>query len=390
MTGSIRLLIAGLTLTAASAWAKPPKAPGREVIEQVQRLEEQAKSLGPWAREAQVIIEAQTLVFQQNGWDSEPDRFALNLINSVSQIAPWKAADREEVFFNDVQTRYELTHEQRTLLKQEIRTEAMVMTMKHFKEIVPIVLEITQTRAKQEPFTPEQVQRWSRLFKPIMDDALQSVQRVSQKLQRTMTEDQRKMLERDMKAVLKRHHDIEKMVKDWQAGNWNPTQWGLQNDPIHAAAMHEYRLKQAQRDGLVELAELKHKPDLKATATDQSAWERYVLWFCNYYVCDDRQRGIARAILKDCTRQAIGYLRARGRAIAEAEQLSKTAEREETRRAQAAEVARLKKPIAEIFQRLCDRLERQVLTTRQKQLLDPEKSKKAREQATREVAAKKG
>ena len=293
-SGLRRLVVLSLLTVSWPAWAGEPEKPSPGMLKEMKQIEEQAKAMGPWDSESQLLIDAHNNVFEKNGWNSEADRFSLDLINQVSQIAPWQPKEREEVFFNGIQVRYGLTHDQRTLVAREMRTESMGVAMKHFKEMMPVVLEVAQARARQEPFTPEQVQKWSKAFKPIMDDMLSSVQRVEQKLRKTMTPEQRELLDNDMKDVLKRHHDLEKMVKSWQSGNWNPTDWGLDNDPIHAAAMADYRDKQAARTNLVETALLKKKPDLGAISSDESAWERYVKWFCNYYKCNDQQRGMAK------------------------------------------------------------------------------------------------
>lgn len=385
------VVLAGLSLLAvsSSAWAGEPDKPSPGMLKEMKQIEEQTKAMGSWDSESQMIIDAHNNVFEKNGWNSEADRFSLDLINQVSQIAPWHPHEREEVFFNGIQVRYGLTHDQRTLVAREMRTESVGVAMRHLKEMLPVVMEVVQARAKQEPFTAEQVQKWSKAFEPIMDDMLTSVQRVEQKLRKTMTPEQRDLLDNDMKDVLKRHNDLAKMVKSWQAGNWNPTEWGLDNDPIHAAAMAEYRQKQAERTNLVEAALLKKKPDLGATASDESAWERYVKWFCNYYKCNDQQRGMAKSILESCRKQAMNYLGARRKDMAKAERLSQTAESETSRKFHTAELERLRKPIATIFASLCARLEKQVLTSEQRQMIDGERSKKAQQTANKDRTAKK-
>ena len=370
---------------------KKEKVPAA-MLKEARKLEDQAKQMGPWAREAQVIKEAHELVFEQNNWTSESDIFTLGLINEISDISPWKPAERGELFLNRVQNRYDLSHDQRTLIDRELRQESMKVARKHFMELMPMALEIAQTRARQEPFTAEQVEKWAHSMEPLMDDALAAVQRVQRRVGKTMTPEQRERLAADMKAVVKRHHDVEKMIKQWKAGNWDPTQWGLQNDAIHAGAMAEYRMKQAEKNGLVEAALLGKKPDLRKTATDESAWERYVKWFCNYYKCDERQRTTARAILKDSTSRAGNYLAARRHEIDKADRLSETAESEAKRTYWQAEAARLRLPIGDIFANLCARLEKQVLTSAQQELLSSEQAKadadKAKKESAKTVAAK--
>lgn len=379
--------LCSVLVISAPASADDAKVPSN-ALEQLQNLEEEAKKIGPWESEAQVITEAHVNIFHQNGWTSEPDRFMLNLINDVSQVAPWNAAQREEIFFNGIQGRYNLGHDQVELVKREMRKETMMVAMKHFKDMVPIALEVAQTRIRKEPFTADQVQKWSHKIEPVMSDALKSVERISQKLEETMSDAQRELLEKDMKAVLKRHRDVEKLVKDWKAGKWNPTHWGLQNDAIHANAMMEHLMQEAEKDGLVNRAIHSKKPDLEKTATDETAWERYVKWFCNSYKCDDKQRGIARSILKSETQKAVNYLSKHQKEIDKAEYLSREAETEQQRKENAARVKTLRKPIGIYFNNLCARLEKSVLTTKQQKLINVEKTQAAQQKATQQTLTK--
>lgn len=373
MSNRMILAMTALLLSSAIARARAeePDKPSPGVISQIQTLQEQAKNMGPWETEAGLLRDAHINIFQKNGWTGESDQFTLELMHQVTRIAPWNAAEREDVFLSGLQNRMNLTHDQRGLVAREMRLESMNVTMKHIKDVLPVALEIAQVRARQEPFTAEQVQKWSGKFKPLLSDALASVQKVAGKLDKTMTEEQRALLDKDMKALLKRHADVEKMVDNWQAGHWNPTEWGLDNDPIHAAAMYEYRLKEAAKDGLVNLALSKEKPDVVATAKDKSAWRLYVEWFCNFYTCDDQQRATAEGILTSSLKRATNFLQARGQEIGKAEQLRDAAQTDAQREIHAAELARLQQPLEDIFKELCARLEANVLTTRQRKLLPP-------------------
>ena len=123
--------------------------------------------------------------------------------------------------------------------------------------------------------------------------------------------------------------------------------------------------------------------------SDESAWERYVKWFCNYYKCNDQQRGNAKTILDNCRKQAIDYLGARRKDMEKAERLSQTAGSEAGREYHAAELERLRKPISTIFESLCARLEKQLLTREQRQMIDAERTQKAQHSANKDLAVKK-
>lgn len=54
-----------------------------------------------------------------------------------------------------------------------------------------------------------------------------------------------------------------------------------------------------------------------------------------------------------------------------------------------AEFERLHKPISTIFDSFCASMEKQLLTREQRQMVDPERSKKAQKTANEDLAAKK-
>jgi hypothetical protein len=252
------------------------------------------------------------------------------------------------------------------VLYNNMQQETMKVTMKHLKSSLPIALEIIRTRTSQEPFTAQQVQRWSRMMKPLMDDSLGALQNVVERLGKTMTREQRARLDGDLKALLRRHHDMEKMVAEWQAGNWNPTHWGLQNDPLHAGAMADYLAAEAEKNARVEEARLKKGLDEDKIATDESAWDMYVRQFCSKYECTDAQRTQADSILKGSKKAAFDHRNARRPLIEKYERLSKTANNAEERALGATLLEGQLARIGLIFERMKNRLHLQVLTTEQR------------------------
>ncbi|HKQ48455.1 MAG TPA: hypothetical protein VJZ71_10330 [Phycisphaerae bacterium] len=335
-------------------------------LKQANEVMEAAKKIGPWESQSQVLEDATDQIFSQHNWNSEPDQFARQLMRDVGRIAPWNPHQRQEVFLNAVQERLMLTHDQRTQLDSAFRQETMTFAMRHFKDIVPIVLEVAKTRANNEPFTPEQVQEWSNRMRPMMDEGMQVIQRVASRLDKSMTAEQRELLQADLRAFVHRHDDMKKMVEKWQAGNWSPADWGLQNDPVHAGSMAEHRAREAEKNALVEAARSGQKPDEATAAVDESAWDKYVKWFCHAYECEERQRVQAEAILKKSKKEAITYREHKKEAIAQWEGRI-VGEKDGAKLVAAqAELQRLLAPISQTF----DRMKRQLaslLTVSQRQ-----------------------
>lgn len=353
---------------------------------QMKQIEQEAKNL-PWDQEAGVISDAHRNIFQRNGWNSESDQFALNLVNEISRIPPWNTAEREALFMDRIQVRYSLTQPQRELTQNEFRREMMGLTLRHMRDLMPMALEVTRMRISRQPYTAEQVQKWSRRIEPIMGDALAAVERIKGSMEAGMSDEQKALLNRDMEAVVRRHRDVEKMVQKWKRGEWTPLDWGLEHDPVHVNAVHAVLQKQTADAELVALEELAKQPDLHATARDQSTWEKYVTWFCNYYKCDNRQRGVARGILDRATAEATQYVVSRGRDLLDAEQRVASAGSADARAAAQKRVDGLREPLVKTFERMCRELEATVLTSKQRRFLDSQRAQAAKREAARTTTA---
>ncbi len=351
----------------AASLAQPLPTPGPEDLERVRQIQKDAETIGSWDQQYLVIERAADNMFQQQGWSSESDQYARSLMRDIGRIPPWKPRERQEAFMGALQSRYALTEEQRSSLNSEIQREAMMVTAKNFREVLPVAMEVVQTRAKGEPFTPEQVQRWTKALKPMMADSLASMQRVTDNMKKGMGPDQRSLLEADVEALTKRHRDVEKMMVRWEAGQWNPTDWGLQDDPIHYSEAARHAAGEAEKNALVQQAvDGRQSVSEAAAATDESEWDRYVRQFCDKFGCSDSQRASAQGILKNCKQEATAFRNARRERIAQIEKLIQTADTPEKRKAQQDEMQRQLAPIGEIFNRMKDRLYEQVLTTEQR------------------------
>jgi hypothetical protein len=370
-----RMLLGALLASAAFAPAvraeDPPPQVAPEDLKKVEEIMEKTKGMGPWERQYQVIEQATDRFFESQKWNSEPDHFTRDLMREVSRIPPWQPIQRQEAFLNGVQTRLQLTHDQRNKLNSEMHREAMMLTLKYFKDAAPVALEIARTRAADQPFTAEQVQSWTTRLGPMMEESLQAIERVGEKLEKTMTPDQRDRLNEDLRAFRRRHQDVERLMKRWQAGKWSPADWGLQDDPIHASAIAQHDAENHQRDALVRAAQTKRMPEEMRIALDESAWDQYVKWFCATYDCTELQRGQADTILKSSKREAIAYHSARRDLIEKAQTRIRAAASPEAAKKAVADLAALQKPIGDIFERLKKRLHEEVLTTRQRALIAP-------------------
>lgn len=364
---AIVILCLAWTAAGAAAQEAPPKTPvpTPEQMEQAQQLQKQGEEMGSWDQQYLIMDQATENVFERHGWKSESDEYARSLARDVGRIPFWQPQERQEVFMNSLQGRYQLTENQKTQLNGWVQHEAIMTTARHFKDLAPIAMEVVRARADGKPFTPEQVQKWSQKLEPLMGEALAATQRVTDKLKKTMTPEQQAKLDADIKALQRRHEDMVKDVQRWKEGKWTPMDWGLQNDPIHAQVLQKYADADANRTRLVEQTQVERPLDEGIAAADESAWDLYVKRFCLQFECTDEQRTKADAILKDSKREAIQYRQARKDRIEEAEESVRRAETPERKQAAQADLNKQLQQIEFIFGRMKKRLYAQVLTREQ-------------------------
>jgi len=381
MNGRKRLigivLVLALFSSASSASAQRKRNRDNGDISSTQKeIERQAKGMGPWEQHQPIIEQATDQVFEQQGWTSEPDRYARELIREVDRLPPWQQHERQTILMNSLQSRYGLSEDQKQLFDKEFQNVGMQLGMKHFARIAPVAMDLIRTRSKGEPFTPEQVQGWMQQLSPVIADAKTAMEQMAGKVSATLSDEQRKIFEKDVQALYKRHGDMEKMMEKWKRGQWSPLDWGLRNDPIHQVQVNDALRRDLDKTSRVEAQTFREKPsDAMAKATQESTWEKYVRNFCVYYNCDDRQKAQAFRILDDVQKEAVKYRSAHREEIEKAEKLASTAESSERKQFHAKELERQLAPIAAKFEELKARLDTQILTTQQRQRMDAKTTK---------------
>lgn len=339
-------------------------------------IERQARGMGPWDQHQPIIEQATDQVFEQQGWNSEPDRYARELLREVDRLPPWQQHERQAILMNSLQSRYNLSEDQKQLFDKEFQNVGMQLGMKHFARLAPVAMDLIRTRSKGEPFTPEQVAGWMQQLSPVIADARTAMEQMSRTVGATLSEEQRKIFDKDVQALYKRHGDMEKMVEKWKQGQWTPLDWGLRNDPIHQVQVNEALRRDLDKSNRVEAQTFREKPsDAMAKATQESTWEKYVRNFCVYYDCDDRQKAQAFRILDDVQKEAVKYRAARRAEIEKAEKRVAEADTPDRKQAYAKDLERHLAPIAELFEQLKTRLDTQVLTTHQRQRMDAKTAK---------------
>lgn len=228
--------------TAALAQSPPVADPnsaeapqGRAALRgQAQELVTLSQSLGDWNKHYRYLMDSVERVYDRNEWKSEADLFSVELIRAVQSKPPWAFEERLDTFLNIVGDRYLLDDDQRASLENLVIREGVGAFAENAPRIMQYIPEIIRARAEGEPFTPEQVAKWSQLAEPVFQDIRNRFNRASREFVEDLEPEQRKLVMEDVEATNHRMTDIYRLSKEWQKGGWKAEDWGLDNDPIQA------------------------------------------------------------------------------------------------------------------------------------------------------------
>jgi len=292
-------LLQALTVTAAAfagAAAADKSVTRQEWLSNLQELIRDAQQLGPWQQNRDLILEANRNVWRQKGWNSESDRFARQVIEKLADFPPGQIDERFNAFCDAMAERYTLDAQQRQVLYSIATRDGWASFLRHARPLLPIAREVIATRAAGKPFTAEQVARWCKTIEPMARDMRRQLDRSAAEFARSLKPEQRKRFDRDVVATRRRVDQRMAMMRQWQKGTWRPQDWGLQNDPIHAAAIRDAAKPKTPK--------AKDKP--VPAQDDADEWTAYVTNFIIRYGLDDNQQVTAQSILEELRDRARG------------------------------------------------------------------------------------
>lgn len=249
---TLKVVIVILLLRLHSAVAQnqepaEPVAPGNRFAEMQKRISKVAslaQQLGDWSVQAELGRTAVEKVFQRAGWDSEEDLFAFEMFRAMDSRPPWAMQERMDTFFSLLTGRYQLNPEQRTRLKELFYRESVGLFSQHADAILTYSTEMLEARIAGQPFSPEQVARWSKLAEPVMNDGLARMTRATEELMEDMSAEQQAVVRADLRAADRRLNAVGEMMQEWKQGRWEPSDWGMEEDPIQTGK------EMAAREGL--------------------------------------------------------------------------------------------------------------------------------------------
>jgi hypothetical protein len=310
----------------AAAWAQDPNDPKQQpqtppdpmrgLQEKAVRLIRATQELGDWNQHYEYMLDAMDRIFERNEWDSESDVFSLELVREVGRIPPWRTFERFDKALEMVGDRYLLDEDQAASLQGKVIRANIDLFSRHSDRIMEYALEAIETRVAGEPFTPEQVARWTTLAEPVFLDARKNMNELAKEFMEELDPEQRELVEADLAAANRRMLDVDRMGQRWKRGEWDPHDWGMEHDPIQnpsarltaASAAGDKKTDPDQTATRGEskpanVADAKDRPDGRkqptSKPTDDDAWAKYVRAFIRKYHLNHEQQQRAWLVFRD-------------------------------------------------------------------------------------------
>ena len=373
-------------MAAAVAAQQPPEQPDQQsqgrIQQRVTRLFRALGSLSDWDTHSEYITAAIEKAYERNGWISEPDRFALDMIRDVNQVPPWRPEERFDRAVALLGDRYDLDDDQRQVMRETLIRESNDIFQRHSGRIIQYAVEAIQTRAAGEPFTPEQVARWAQLAEPVFLDSRERMNAAAGDFATHLRPEQADALLGDLDAANRRMDDWYVQSQRWAEGDWDPLDWGLDEDPIQTGAAGrtsgleepappapgnpQPRTRSAGEREHAEAAGLEPAPPSTQPTTDvrpDDAWAQYVRRVIAHYNLNESQEQRAWRIYRDVKARGDAQRSRYGQQIDAAKRRATLATDEKSTSAARDLEARLKRQLDQLFEQLKTRLDR--LPTRQ-------------------------
>lgn len=359
------LMVALPCAVMAQPWSNEPTVPENWPAEltgpKMAAVVEKTQRLGPWEEQARWIASAHEAVWERNGWNSESDIHARQMVSAIEALPPWRMDQRFDAFCKLTAERYHLDDAQQRALRGQIVRESIGFMTRYAPTLLKSADLVLDRRANGQPLDAQTVAEMMKHVKPVLDEFNPEMDRIMDDFAAGLSEEQRETFRRDREAFEKRRDDIRNNFDRWTNGEWSPLEWGMDKDPLYAAANRP--------------AEVHESPVAEPTtgaAPYETAWEMYVRQFITRYDLDAAQQRAAWAVLHDLQRRAA---REWARQLVERPDDEPANDRPGDAAAMADEV-RLRRQreaaIDALYQKLVERLD-QIPTRHQRRLVDADR-----------------
>ncbi len=263
-----------------------------------------------WDEEAQRLRRAAETVWERNGWTNESDRFARDVACEVTAIPPWDVAGRLNLLTKRTTERYGLSEEAAAKFRASLMGEAGGFVMRHGGAIIENGREALVARARGEPYTAEHVAKWAKVLEPLLADAQVSADRLADEIQPSLDAEHKLLLSRDRESFQKRTAYVYAMRTRWAEGKWQPTDWGLEADPIQNRAVPPCTLDPSAAIPIPVAPAAQPSPNVSlptCVSYDPATWFACVLEFEKRFQLDAGQKSTAQSIHAELVERAGDY-----------------------------------------------------------------------------------
>ena len=270
-----------------------------------------------WKEEYPRIATSLEKVWAHNDWNSEADIFARDVALGISKIPPWNPLGRVYYLSEKFADRYDATPELKLRFSMAVVREGSGLFLRHGETLLAHAQEYLELREAGQPLTAGDVARWAREGQPIMDDIHGIADRVAKELHEQMSPAQREIFKRDVKSYQKRRDAIVEQMDSWSRGEWDPKQWGLDNDPIQANERpgepgdpSELALGDSQNPTPPAVSHLAPIiAPIKCDEFEPTSWGACAAESVERYKLDAGQRTTADSIVAELSSRALDYAR---------------------------------------------------------------------------------
>lgn len=237
---AVLALLAVLSGAAGGAAAQDAGGGGRRASEppppiaELGELAEEIQKMGSWEEQYANFVEpGMKIIWQDNGWNDESDRFALSMITEVARIPPWRIMDRLDKMASIAAQRYGLRPEQASHLKQSVLRETGGLLLKHGPMMMEQIKKAVEAdrQLHAEGMAPESLAGLMAEFVAATEemhaDVKSSFDRVLTGFERELDNSQKAIFERDARTASKMLAYSDRMRAAWAAGRWSPRDWGM-------------------------------------------------------------------------------------------------------------------------------------------------------------------
>lgn len=300
---------------AIEAGVPPSEQQASAALKHISEIGAEMRRLGDWKPQADLIDAYMDKLWASQGWTSDADVFAKNVMREVSRTPPWQFQQRMEKLTGMVGDRYQLDAAQRARFESTLYRETFGMFFRHADLIVSQTREIVSARVMKRAFTPVDIARWTRESEHLLSDALSTIDRIGESMQRDMTDAQREIMRKDNESFRRRMEFVMEQRRSWANGEWTPGDWGLEHDPIQTGGKPERSQRDARLPPIpaTRIADIGRIPDpmskpaKPARPENESTWARFVRLFVAKHGLDAGQRTAIYSILAELESRAGQY-----------------------------------------------------------------------------------